>query len=157
MPGESMTAGDDQFDERTAKLFGTGAGVMNGAAIGAASLFVFESNAIVFGALVGLFSAVGSALLLPWIFQQQTDETEVDDGTGGPEYEGGFSAADEGDGGINTAALGAGLEAGAVGMFAARLALDDILLAVGGGVAAALAVFLLASVLFGRAERASAG
>jgi hypothetical protein len=35
-------------------------------------------------------------------------------------------------------------------MFAARVALEEIVLAVGAGVAAALGVFLIASVLFGR-------
>lgn len=157
MAGESMSASDDQLDERTAKLLGGGAGVMNGVALAAASFFLFESNAVVFGALVGLFSAIGSALLLPWLFQQQAEKEAsrtVKDGTGGlGQDRQGFSSTDDaGDGAVTTAALGAGLEAGAIGMFAARLAFEDILLAVGGGVAVALSVSLVASVLFGRVE-----
>jgi hypothetical protein len=150
MSGESMSAGEDQFDERTAKLLGTGAGLMNGVAIAAACFFVFESNVLVFGAVVGAFSGVGSALFLPWLFQQQAEQ-ELD--AGGQAYDDQFSSTtDESDGGINTAALGIGLEVGAIVMFAARLVLEDMLLGIGAGVALALVVFLVSSVLFGRVE-----
>jgi hypothetical protein len=156
MSGESAAVEEtdgEQIDERTAKLLGTASGVGNGVAIAAASYFVFDTNALVFGALVGVFSAIGSGLLLPWVFQQQDDEA-VEEETGGFGQDGSQSSystpSDEGSGGLNTAALGAGLEAGAIGMFAARVALEEIVLAVGAGVAAALGVFLIASVLFGR-------
>ncbi|MFT4946906.1 MAG: hypothetical protein ACI8TL_001144 [Natronomonas sp.] len=140
----------EQIDERTARLIGAGSGVINGVALAAACYFVFDTDALVFGAVVGLLSAIGSALLLPWILQQnntseRSGETADFDGTVA-------EGRDEGAGGLDTAALGAGLEAGAVGMFAARVALDDFILAVGAGVAVALGVFLLASVLFGFAE-----
>jgi hypothetical protein len=139
----------EQIDERTAKFIGMGSGVMNGIALAAASYFVFETNVLVFGVVVGLFSGIGSALFIPWILTQQAEAADDEAVEESPSYS---SPTEEDSGGLNTAALGAGLEAGAIGMFAARVALEEFALAVGAGVAVALGVFLFASVLFGRVE-----
>ncbi len=143
----ASSADGEQVDERIAKFMGAGSGVMSGVALAAASYFVFDTNALVFGALVGLFSAVGSALFMPWILQQSEETSSTEETTG---FDANTRKNDAS--GINTAAFGIGLETAAIGMFAVRLAFEDLLFAVGGGVAIGLGVFLVASVLFGRAE-----
>ncbi|WP_436902368.1 hypothetical protein [Halovenus halobia] len=143
----ASSADGEQVDERVAKFMGAGSGVMSGVALAAASYFVFDTNALLFGALVGLLSAVGSSLFMPWILQQSEESSAAEETTGFDTTEPETDA-----GGINTAAFGAGLEIAAVGMFTLRLVFEDILLAVGGGVAIGLGVFLVGSVLFGYAE-----
>ncbi len=146
-PSRASSTDGEQVDERIAKFMGGGSGVMSGVALAAASYLVFDTNVLLFGALIGLFSAVGSALFMPWILQQSDDSASTEDTTGFD-----TTAPDTDDGGITTAALGFGLETAAIGMFAVRLAFEDILLAVGGGIAIGLGVFLVASVLFGRVD-----
>ena len=143
----ASSADGEQVDERIAKFMGAGSGVMSGVALAAASYFLFDTNALLFGAVVGLLSAVGSALFLPWILQQSEETTSAEETTG---FDTNTPETDAG--GLNTAAFGIGLETAAIGMLALRLAFEDILLAVGGGVAIGLGIFLVASVLFGRAE-----
>jgi len=147
MSNESSRAKDadsEQLDERIAKLMGGGSGVMSAIALVAASYFVFDTNALVFGALVGLFSAVGSGLFMPWMLQQSAETNTAAETTGFD-----TSASENDTGGLNTAALGIGLETAAIVMFAVRLAVEDIPFAVGGGIAVGLGVFLVVSILFG--------
>ena len=143
----ASSADGEQVDERIAKFMGAGSGVMSGVALAAASYFVFDTNALLFGALVGLLSAVGSGLFMPWILQQSEETSSTEETTG---FDTNTRKNDAG--GLNTAAFGIGLETAAIGMFAVRLAFEDLLFAVGGGVAIGLGVFLVASVLFGYAE-----
>ena len=146
-PSRATDADGEQVDERVAKFIGGGSGVMSGVALAAASYFVFDTNPLLFGVLIGLLSAVGSALFLPWILQQSEERTATEDSTGFN-----TTAPETDAGGLNTHALGFGLETAAIGMFAVRLAFEDILLAVGGGLAIGLGVFLVVSVLFGYAD-----
>ncbi|MXR50052.1 hypothetical protein GRX03_00310 [Halovenus sp. WSH3] len=148
MSGEPVGVGDsgaEELSENVVRLIGVASSVGNFLALTAVSYFLFESNWLVFGLTVGLLSGVGSFFLLPWLLQQQQEAESESDEVGEA-----VTAAhrEEESSGARTAAFGAGLEAAAIGMLAGRLAFEDVLLGGGAGVAAGLAVFLLASVLF---------
>lgn len=149
MSGTSATASDEpEVSENVIRLIGAASSVMNFVALIAVCYFIFESDWLVFGVVVGLLSGTGSFLLMPWILRQQNESTEETDETG--QFSDEVVAEhrrDESDG-TRTAAFGAGLEAAGIGMFAGRLALEDILLGSGVGVAAGLVVFLFASIVF---------
>lgn len=150
MSSNSATVdGAEEVNENVIRLIGAGSGVMNFVAFTAVSYFLFESNWLVFGLLVGLLSGLGSHLFIPWILRQQNEATDETDDTG--QFDADSVVAehreDESDG-VQTAALGAGLEAAGIGMLAVRIALEDLLLGIGGGIAVGLVVFLVASVAF---------
>lgn len=149
MAGESAAvqdSGGEELDESVARGIGAVAGAMNFVALTAVSYFLFDTNWLVFGVVVGLCSAAGSFLFLPWILQNQdTDASE----TAETEFSTEGTAADhEESGGIHPVALGFGLEAAGIGMLAGRIGLEDLLFGVGVGIAVGLGAFLVASIAF---------
>ena len=151
MAGESALSADSdepEVSENVIRLIGASSGVMNFVAFTAVCYFTFETDWLVFGVVVGLLSGLGSFLFVPWILRQQNETTdETDDAAEFADDVVAEHRRDDSDG-TRTAALGIGLEAAGIGMFAGRLALEDILLGGGVGIAVGLVVFLIASIAF---------
>lgn len=148
-PATTTDSDASEVSENAIRLIGASSGVMNFVALTAVCYFIFESDWLAFGVTVGILSGIGSFLLIPWILRQQNETTDQTQGT--TEFADDAVVAEhrrDESGGVNTAALGAGLEAAGIGTFAGRLALEDILLGGGVGIAAGLVVFLIASIAF---------
>lgn len=147
-PAGVEDTGSEELSENVRRVIGVASSVGNFAALTAVSYFLFESDWLVFGLVMGLLSGAGSFFLIPWMLQQQQQQAESNTG----EFDEGVAATHREDdsNGARMAAFGAGLEAAAIGMLAGRLAFEDVLLGGGAGIAAGLAVFLLASILFER-------
>lgn len=151
MAGESAISADSdepEVNENVITLIGVSSGVMNFVALTAVCYFLFETDWLAFGIVVGLLSGVGSFLFIPWLLRQQNETTDETDAAA--EFADDVVAEHRRDdsGGTRTAALGIGLEAAGIGMFAGRLALEEIFLGGGIGIAVGLVVFLIASIAF---------
>lgn len=121
--------------------------------VGVAGFFVLENPAV--AAFAAVLVGVGEYFTLGYMFEQNAAEDEDDgDPTAGGFGDDAATGVDDGDADdarfVHPLAIGFGASTAGTGMFALYLALEALPQAVGGGLAAGLAVYLVMSVLLSR-------
>lgn len=139
-PSESNT------NEQLFRLIGMASATSVLVAFSAVGYFALDT--IPYGVISGLMGATGSVLFLPWFLQFSAIQENAHDDLSTGEV----LAQLPGNPQLRVGALG--LEVGGIAMIAIGLSLDEptLLYGAGGGIAVALVIFLIGSVVFGRID-----
>lgn len=134
-----MSADEPEVSGNMILGIAVGSALMNFTVLTVLGLVLFED--IVFGVVVGLFMGVGSYFFIPWLLLNQAEEPQLSDGAGDL-----IQTAND----FQKGALGLAMEAGGIVMVIAWFVEEDATFSIAAGIAALLAIFLVASVFFRR-------